>query len=195
MNLFYKLLTRQFYLFFLFACLLGSIPSRAQLPPKLWDRTLGGNGNDGLQQVWETADGGYIVSGTSYSGFSGDKTRTRDGLWILKLDASGTKQWDQAYGAGIVNSGASVQQTADGGYVLAGTVWAGITGDKTEPSRGSYDYWILRLDANGAKLWDRTYGGDDYDLLKSIRQLPDGGYLVGGYSYSGQTGDKSQPLR
>jgi len=77
-----------------------------------------------------------------------------------------------------------------GGYSLSDP-----GGDKTDPSRGRYDYWIVKTDGDGVKQWDASYGGKDDDWLTQIRQTTDGGYILGGWSWSGSTGDKSQPSK
>lgn len=82
--------------------------------------------------------------------------------------------------------------TADGGYLLAGYSFSDSSGDKSEHSRGFFDYWIVKIDSNGSKLWDKTIGGDDYDYLKTIVATADGGYLLGGTSTSAIGADKSQ---
>lgn len=166
-----------------------------------------------------TADGGYIAGVSSTSGISGDKTevnRTEANAmfsflypimadyWILKLDASGNIQWQKTYGGEDADRITCVRQTADGGYIVGGTAGSmfltlfGITvsgGDKTGAIRGKSDYWILKLDATGAIQWQQTFGGSGEDQLHSIDVNPDGSYIVGGYSQSGISGDKTDTCR
>ena len=85
----------------------------------------------------------------------------------------------------------AIQQTNDGGYITGGFSNSDIGGDRTENSRGSYDYWVVKSDSAGNKIWDKRFGGDDYDELFSVLQTADGGYLLGGWSTSGANGDKS----
>lgn len=179
--------------------LLG-VKVQGQAPGKQWDRTLGGTGDDRAYRVQQTTDGGYIVAGTSTSGISGDKTQpnhnslTTD-YWAIKLDSTGAPQWDRTFGGNGGEELSSAIQTADGGYLLGGTSSSGVSGDKTQPSRGLEDYWIIKLDASGNKVWDRTFGGLNGDRFTSLQQTTDGGYVLGGYSYSGISGDKSQGNR
>ncbi|MBX7141222.1 MAG: T9SS type A sorting domain-containing protein [Chitinophagales bacterium] len=141
------------------------------------------------------SDGGYILGGYSYSGISGDKTQASQGLsdyWIVKTNANGIKQWDSRFGGSEDDWLNSLDQTLDGGYILGGLSESGISGDKTQPSQGHHDYWIVKTDVNGIKQWDARYGGDWTDWLYSIDQTSDGGYILGGLSNSGISGDKTQ---
>ncbi|MDX1783486.1 MAG: T9SS type A sorting domain-containing protein, partial [Aequorivita vladivostokensis] len=83
-------------------------------------------------------------------------------------------------------------QTSDGGYIIGGFSNSPISGDKTENTRGGNDYWIVKLDENGLVEWNRTYGGNDSDVLRDMIQLNNGGFLVAGYSKSNISGDKSE---
>jgi len=165
---------------------------------KQWDKTFGGSNDDKLSSLQQTADGGYIIGGQSNSGASGSKTQAGMGgfdLWVLKLDATGTKVWDKTFGSGANERLASVHQTADGSYALAAETGSGIEGDRSEAGQGALDYWLLKLDATGTKVWDHSLGGSNNDILNAMQPTADGGYLLGGFSYSGASGDKSQGTR
>ncbi|MDO7874507.1 T9SS type A sorting domain-containing protein [Hymenobacter sp. ASUV-10] len=165
---------------------------------KQWDKTFGGSNDDKLSSLHQTADGGYIIGGQSNSGASGSKTQSGMGgfdLWVLKLDATGTKVWDKTFGSGANERLASVHQTADGGYAVAAETGSGIEGDRSEAGQGALDYWLLKLDTTGTKVWDHSLGGSNNDILNAMQPTADGGYLLGGFSYSGASGDKSQGTR
>ena len=102
------------------------------------------------------------------------------------------KQWDARFGGSESDQLHSLQQTADGGYILGGYSYSGISGDKTQASHGGADYWIVKTDAGGVKQWDARFGGGDDDVLYSLQQTADGGYILGGYSASGMSGDKTE---
>jgi hypothetical protein len=163
-----------------------------------WDRRFGGSGEDYGQAAQPTADGGYILGGTTWSGADGDKTEPSQGLsdyWVVKINASGAKQWDRRFGGSQEDSLSSIQQTADGGYILGGSSRSRMDGDKSQDTRGGWDYWIVKLDASGVRQWDRRFGGSGNDYCQSVRQTADGGYVLGGYSDSGANGDKTQATR
>ncbi|QNF31654.1 T9SS type A sorting domain-containing protein [Adhaeribacter swui] len=159
---------------------------------KAWDKTFGGNKEDNLTSLQQTQDGGFILSGTSTSDKSGDKTQAGKGIWIVKLQANGTKVWDRTIIGGGENK---IQQTPDGGYLLGSTSGYGIFGEKTDVGKGETDYWIVKLKADGTKDWDKAYGGTSYEQFQDIRPTSDGGYLLGGSSYSDKGGDKSEASR
>jgi hypothetical protein len=86
----------------------------------------------------------------------------------------------------------SVQQTVDGGYILAGESSSGISGDKTQNTWGASDYWIVKTDSLGNMQWDKDFGGTDYEEHSFMQQTADGGYLLSGDSYSPISGDKTE---
>ena len=161
----------------------------------LWDNTIGGSGNDILTSVQQTSDGGYILGGYSNSTISGDKTEDSLGgndFWVVKTDAAGVIQWQNTIGGNSFDNLRSVHQTADGGYILGGNSGSNISGDKTENSLGGADYWVVKIDSSGNILWDNTIGGSGSDNLYSVRPAADGGYILGGYSGSNISGDKTE---
>jgi hypothetical protein len=163
---------------------------------KQWDQTIGGSNGDQLTTLELTADGGYLLGGFSNSPASANKSQGSRGdtdYWIVKLNAQGQQQWDRTYGGSENEALRVVRQTRDGGYILGGNTRSGLSGDKTQPARGIDDYWLVKIDAVGNKLWDRTYGGPDGDLLTGLVQTPDGGYALAGNSWSGAGADKTQP--
>ena len=165
------------------------------LGTKQWDKRFGGTFVDVLYSLQQTKDKGYILGGVSLSDSSGDKTQVNwggDDFWIVKVDSIGNKQWDKRFGGTGDDALVSLKQTSDGGYILGGWSISDSSGDKTQPSKGVYDYWVVKTDSLGIKQWDKTFGGDKTDIPHSIIQTSDGGYVLGGWSVSDNTGDKSQ---
>lgn len=160
-----------------------------------WQKTYGGAQPEFETRVLPTADGGYIVGGYSDSGISGDKTEPSKGqrdFWVLKLNSVGDIVWQKSIGGTTVDRMQEILIANDGNYILAGYSNSGISGDKTEANRGMYDYWVLKINTTGAILWQKTIGGSGNDILRDIIQTSDGGYLVGGYSDSNISGDKTE---
>src|SRR5258706_546470 len=151
-----------------------------------WHKCLGGTLNDGATSVQETSDGGYIVEG--YTGSNdGDVTGNHDttgysDYWLVKLDGSGIIQWQKCLGGTDEDQSYSVQQTSDGGYIVAG--YAGSNdGDVTgNHYAGIGDYWIEKLDCTGKIHCHQCTGVTDWDGAYSVQQTIDGGYIVAGFS-------------
>ena len=168
-----------------------------KIPVKIWDKTLGGDSNDEEQDIIATSDGGYIIVGTSSSGIFEDKSEISKGgfdYWVVKINSKGQKVWDKTFGGKYYDEALSVVASTDGGFLIAGTSNSDISGDKTEASKGGkeYDFWIVKINNNGQKIWDKTFGGDGYDFAKSIISTSDGGFVIAGTSTSNISGDKSQ---
>ena len=163
-----------------------------------WQNTIGGNSDDIPKFIIQTSDGGYFVGGNSNSGISGDKTEAAIGIgslpdyWVLKLDNAGNIEWQNTIGGVGSDYLNSIEQTSDGGYILGGYSNSGVSGDKTEASAGNYDYWVVKLNNTGIIEWQNTIGGSLIDILFSINQTSNGGYLLAGYSTSGISGDKTE---
>lgn len=142
-----------------------------------WSIPYGGSGFDAASAVQQTADGGFIVAGQSNS-FSA----TFNG-WIMKLNADGQvgalypDTWQKTYGdVGAADAVYDIQQTADGGYIAAGcTNSFGVS---------VLGVWVLKLDAGGAVVWQKTYAGGGMDCARAVRQTSDGGYIVAGSTNS-----------
>ena len=160
-----------------------------------WDKTFGGTASDVAQSVVSTSDGGYLLVGYSSSGAGGDKSQNSRGgtdYWAVKIDGNGNKVWDKTFGGTANDVAQSVVSTSDGGYLLVGYSQSVAGGDKSQGNQGDYDYWAVKIDGNGNKIWDKTFGGPSYDYARSAVSTSDGGYLLIGNSQSVAGGDKSQ---
>ncbi len=186
-----------YYLFF--GIVLNASFVFAQSPAKQWDLGLGGNQGDFLYYGQQTSDGGYFAVGSTDSdggtGDVSDVTRGNTDYWVIKLNTNGTTAWDKRFGGDGNDGLRSGKQTSDGGYVIGGWTYSGISGDKTEDSRGGTDYWIIRLNSSGIKQWDYRFGGEEDDYLSDIIVTSDGGFLLGGRSSSNAFGDKTEASR
>lgn len=141
--------------------------------PDSWARTYGLAGEERANSIQQTSDGGYIIAGYTTSSGAGSED-----YWILKLGSDGGIQWQKTYGGGNTDIANSIQQTADSGYIVSGYTNSFGTGNN--------DFWILKLNGEGAVQWQKTYGGVDNDHIygSSIHQTVDGGYIVAGNTMS-----------
>jgi hypothetical protein len=135
-----------------------------------WAKTYGGTALDWPYSVQQTSDGGYIVAGYTWSFGAGYSD-----IFFIKADANGNIQWAKTYGGTYEDYASSVQQTSDGGYILAGHT--------SSFGAGSYDIFFIKTDANGNIQWAKTYGGTGSDMASSVQQTSDGGYIVAGWTY------------
>lgn len=170
--------------------------SFAQAPPIDWDKALGGSNYEELHSMNLTSDGGFLVAGTSASPADGDITESKFGnfdFWIVKMTIRGDIQWQKRYGGDDEDRAWISHQTRDGGYIIGGSSKSGISGTKTEASRGDLDFWLIRLDANGDEIWNKTIGGNKEDVLRGdIIEMPDGGFFLAGISASDRGGEKTE---
>lgn len=143
----------------------------AQAPDSLWSRTFGGSNVDYCYDVRQTTDGGYVLAGFTDSFASGSYD-----FYLVKTNANGDSLWSRMFGGGSDDRCQAVQQTTDGDYVLAG---------RTDSfGAGSYDFYLVKTDANGNSLWSRTFGGSSFDYCYGVQQTLDGGYVLAGWTYS-----------
>lgn len=153
----------------------------------IWQKSLGGSGIDEAFSILQTTDGGFIVAGYTYSN-DGDVTGNHltvygtpsEDYWIVKLDSNGNVVWQKCLGGNTTELAYSIEQTTDGGYVVAGG-GGSYDGDVTG-CHGGGDYWIVKLDSEGILIWQKCFGGGATEMASSIQQTNDGGYIVVGWS-------------
>ena len=149
-----------------------------------WQKSLGGISEDNPSSILQSLDGGYIVSGSTRSN-DGDVTghhgATGRDVWIVKLDSSGIINWQKSLGGTLDDNSASIEQTLDGGYIVAGFSQSN-DGDVTA-NHGSLDVWTVKLSNNGGIQWQKSLGGSYIDFANSIKQTNDAGYIIAGTSF------------
>lgn len=150
----------------------------------IWQKSLGGSEKDEANSIQQTSDGGYIVAGFSDSD-DGDAPGNYGGndYWIVKLDGLGNLLWQKRFGGMNTDEAYSISQTTDGGYVIAG--YSNSNSGDVSGNHGGFDYWVVKLDADGNLMWQKSLGGSDNDDAYSILQTTDGGFIIAGTSFSG----------
>ncbi len=137
---------------------------------EVFNKTFGGTSNDFAHAAVQTAEGGYIVCGQTDS--YGLGTNLKPDIWIIKLDPKGTREWEKTYGGKEADIAFAIQQTADKGYIVAGTT--------SSFGKGYPSIWILRLDTKGDSVWSAWFEGPMVSTARSVVQTADGGYLIAG---------------
>jgi len=170
-------------LIILFFVLIDTINISAQVPQIVWQHSLGGSNNDEAYSIIQTSDGGYIVSGYTNSNDS-DVTGNHGytDYWVVKLNSSGTIDWQKTLGGTNSDYAMSIIQTYDGGYAVAGYSESN-NGDVTG-NHGYFDYWVVKMNAAGTIEWQKSLGGTSNDHALAIVQSSDSGYFVAGYTES-----------
>lgn len=148
-----------------------------------WAYNYGGSERDWGNALQITSDGGYVMAGYTRSDDFDVSSNNGDwDFWIIKLDEEGQIEWEKSYGGSLNDEATEIQQTADGGYIVAGSTYSS-NGDVSF-NNGDEDFWVVKLDPSGNMQWERTYGGSKIDRAESIKQTHDGGYIVAGFSDS-----------
>jgi hypothetical protein len=154
-----------------------------------WQKSLGGGNEDIARSVQPTADGGYIVAGSTKSN-NGDVSGNHGDAdaWIVKLSGNGAIQWQKALGGSNEDIARSIQPTADGGYIIAGSTTS-LNGD-VSGNHGNQDAWVVKVSNTGTLQWQKSLGGISNDFVNSIERTSDGSYIVAGQAIS-NNGDVS----
>jgi hypothetical protein len=161
---------------FIASILLFKLTSFAQAPAIEWQKTYGNEGWEEANCIQKTSDGGYIIAGEVTGGNGG-------GFLIIKINNAGVLQWQKRYGGTTARETAySIQQTTDGGYIVAGET-SSTDGDVTG-NHGMMDFWVIKINSVGTLQWQKTLGGTQDDIAYSVQQTTDGGYVVAGRTSS-----------
>lgn len=145
-----------------------------------WEKCYWGLGWDEGHSIHQTTDGGFIIAGSTAGSNEGDVSGNHGDFdaWILKLDASGNIQWQKCLGGTERDLACEIQQTKEGGYIVAfnsSPQDGGAAG-----THGETDIWIVKLDESGTIQWQKCLGGSGNDYVRSLQQTSDGGYILAG---------------
>ena len=133
----------------------------------LWSKTYGGIGDEESYAMQQTTDKGFIFAGIDSSSGLGNYN-----VYLVKTDSLGDTLWTRSYGGSNADFAQAIQQTADGGYIVAGYT--------SSFGAGNADVYLLKTDANGTLTWSKTYGGSLGDYGYAVKQTADGGYIIAG---------------
>ena len=157
-----------------------------------WEKSFGFSGHDHSYDLIQTADGGFFFAGflditaaledgTYYKG----NFLTRHGVgefWGTKIDSNGNLEWRSYYGGTNNDRAHAVIEADDGGFVMAG--FSESDDYDISNTKGSYDFWVIKLTASGELLWERSFGGSGIEIAYDITKTDDGAYVVAGNTFS-----------
>src|SRR5271169_6391168 len=140
----------------------------AQAPDTLFTKTYGGTNSDAALCVRQTNDGGYVLVGETSSFGAG-----LNDVYLIKTNGNGDTLWTKTFGGSNSDVGFSVQQTSDGGYIIAGFTASGVP---------IVDVYLIKTNGNGDTLWTKKFSGSNIAFSYSVQQTSDGGYVIAGYT-------------
>lgn len=139
----------------------------------LWTRTMGSAGDDGPSAIVADGTGSYLIAG-----------KKDNDAWVFKVDGNGTITWDKKYGGSQTDVFSSIAKNTDGSFIVSGATNSN-DGDVSGYRGGTgYDTWVVKIDNNGNKVWQKTFGGTGNDGVSNIVTTSDGGYMLAGRSLS-----------
>ena len=164
----------------------------------LWQQRYGGDDADELNEIIPTSDGGLLIAGSSLTmNISGEKTDPGYGSidwWVLKTNGTGDIiEWQHTFGSVDLENIYTISENSIGKFILGGFSRSANGDDITDAPKGGFDYWMMYLEPDGTKIWDRRFGGNMDDSMENLFQTDDGGYLLAGHSQTDVDQDKSDP--
>jgi hypothetical protein len=149
-----------------------------------WSRYFGGTDNDRSYAALETDDNHFILAGSSESDdFDVTNSQGSYDFWVVKLSNTGDLIWQKSYGGSGIEIGYDITKTNDGNYIVVGDTRS--TDGNISNLKGSADFWVIKInDTDGGLIWERTYGGSDFESARGITALQEGGFAIVGSAKS-----------
>lgn len=153
----------------------------------LWQKSLGGTGDDYAKSILEVSDG-YLFAGFTDSN-DGNVSGNHGGkdAWVVKLDFSGNLSWQKCFGGTGDEEINSLQNTSDNNYIIAG--YTSSDDNDVSHNNGGKDSWVMKFDSSSSIIWESTFGGSGSENTYSIRETDDGGFVFAGYTQSSEFQD------
>lgn len=137
----------------------------------IWEKSFGGEGWDIANAVKETKDNAYLVAGQTYS-----YGAANENMYVIKTNTDGDTIWTKTFGGDSIDYATSLEIMYDSTYLIAGAT--------NSFGFGNFDGFVLNLEKNGDTIWTMVYGEDKEDIIYSIKQTPDSGYVFVGSTMS-----------
>lgn len=157
-----------------------------------WRRYFGGTNNDRAYGAVQASDGGFVMAGSSESDdFNISNAKGSYDFWVVKVDKTGQMLWERSFGGTGIDKSYDIVKTSDGSYAIIGNTFSSDT--DISKNNGESDVWLIKIDDNGNLLWEKTFGGTDFDAAHGLGTTADGGFVIAGNSKS-SNGDASGNL-
>ncbi|MGB5271438.1 MAG: hypothetical protein WBN52_13125, partial [Eudoraea sp.] len=148
-----------------------------------WRSYFGGTNNDRAHAVIEADDGSFVMAGFSESeDYDISNTKGSYDFWVIKLTATGELLWERSFGGSGIEIAYDIAKTDDGAYVVTGNTFS--TDKDISMNHGESDIWLIKIDDNGKLLWEKTFGGSQFDAAQGVSTTYDGGFIITGNSKS-----------
>ena len=148
-----------------------------------WRKYFGGTNNDRAHAVVQSNDGGFVMAGFSESDdFDISDTKGSYDFWVVKIASTGDLVWERSFGGSGIEIAYDIAKTTDNGYVITGNTFSNDT--DVSKNNGESDVWLIKLADNGNLLWEKTFGGTQFDAAQAVYTSMDGGFLIAGNSKS-----------
>ncbi|MGB3152447.1 MAG: hypothetical protein WBB27_17465 [Maribacter sp.] len=148
-----------------------------------WRGYFGGTNNDRSHAVVQAEEGGFVMAGfTESDDFDISDTQGSYDFWMVKVDDKGNMAWERSFGGSGIEISYDIAKTDDGGYVVAGNTFS--TDGDISKSKGESDFWLIKVNDVGSLVWERSFGGTQFDAAQAVIQSKDGGFIVAGNSKS-----------
>ena len=150
---------------------------------KQWSNYYGGSYTDTAYDAIQTEDGGYIIIGSSDSDdVDISNNRGTYDFWAIKISDTGALVWEKSFGGSEIDEAHAISQTTDGNYLIVGDTRSNDL--DISQSNGAADLWVIKITPEGTLLWEKTLGGSNFDVGRSISKTQDNGFLISGSSRS-----------
>ena len=148
-----------------------------------WQSPFGGAGIERAQDIAKTDDGGYVISGNTFS-TDGDITKNHgeSDIWLIKVANDGKMVWQRTFGGSGFDDAQSVSLSTDGGFIIAGNSKSNDA--DANANAGENDIWVIKTDANGNMVWQKSFGGTGLDFGFDALETADGSIILVGETSS-----------
>lgn len=148
-----------------------------------WSNYYGGSFTDTAYDAIQTQDNGYIIIGSSDSN-DVDISNSNGGydFWVVKISNTGSLVWEKTFGGSEIDEARAITSSNDGNYLIVGDTRSDDL--NISQNAGAADLWLIKITPEGTLLWEKTIGGTNFDVGRSVSKTQDNGFLISGSSRS-----------